>query len=259
MPNTKTHTIRRRVRRKPLMSDLPPEIGRAYHQELLDQGAMFRQIAAAAHGVPGPVARNVIADIELTETQYDAETQTPPEPAVATPATPTPAPAPAPEPRPAPAPEPQSAPAPEPTPVPGPAGPKGPAGESGLTTERAERLFEEERARTKKILQRGAAGIAGTMLLGGGALAWFNRPDSPATTPPAATATADPGSTAVGDNPNSIVITNDEELLTILGQSGFATPNTDLSDTAVDVYNYDPELRAKHLKELHEKFDQEPQ
>lgn len=66
--NTKT------VRRTNLLSQLTPAERQPFLQEELDQAAMFRQIAAARNGVPGPIQRNVIHPVETTTTRSTVTT-----------------------------------------------------------------------------------------------------------------------------------------------------------------------------------------
>lgn len=67
-----TSTRSRRTRRTNLLSALTPVERKAFLQEQLDQAAIFRQIACAKNGVPGPVERNVIGDAPTTE-EYEQE------------------------------------------------------------------------------------------------------------------------------------------------------------------------------------------
>jgi len=65
-----TNTTHQRYRRTNLLSLLSTEERRAFMQERLDQAAMFRQIAASKHGVPGPIERNVLGT-EPSEVEFE--------------------------------------------------------------------------------------------------------------------------------------------------------------------------------------------
>jgi hypothetical protein len=219
------------MNRQPLLSKLPPNAQQAFMQEMLDQGALFRQISAAANGVPGPIQRNIIPDMEFEE-EINAE-----DIAQEDPPTPEPTPEPAPQPAPAPAPTPEPRPPCKP----------------GLSKEEAQEMLDAEGKRFKKLMAGGAAAVLTSMLLGAGALQWFSPPDTPPE-PPVNPPVVDGG----GGQASTTVVTTDEQLIAILGRSGFGIPSTDLSETADHVYNYDPELRDRHLQELHETFDRDP-
>lgn len=236
---TKRTMRRRKTQQTTLLQQLPINIQQAYYQELLDQSALFRQIAAASNGVTGPIERNVIAGTtetaEVTEEQEDIQAE---EGKDKQPENPLPVPAPTTTAEPSPVIVEKEDKQPEnPSPVPVPAATAEP---SPVVQE----LLDRESKRFKQLLAAGAGAVLISTLLATGTLRWF----SPAATDPAATE----NNTAV-----TSVIETDQQLLEILGRTVYDDHSTSLSNAASEAYNYDPELRIRHIQELQRVFDEE--
>ncbi len=72
-PVRQTARRAKRNRRTSLLSTMTPAERRPFLQEMLDQSAIFRQIACAKNGVTGPHHRNVIGEVDEDEVQEYAE------------------------------------------------------------------------------------------------------------------------------------------------------------------------------------------
>ena len=76
MPVRQSNVRQKTTRRTNLLSLLSPHERQAFLQEQLDQAAIFRQIACAKNGVPGPTERNVIGPAPSVEEIEQAATET---------------------------------------------------------------------------------------------------------------------------------------------------------------------------------------
>jgi hypothetical protein len=245
MPITKTHANqvkrRRSVEQVNPLVQLPEHIQKAYCQEDLDQAALFRAIAAASNGVPGPIYRNIIPDLKIAEAlavdqEHVNESSSAPEPDP--PLTPEPEPdlPPTPEPDP-----PPPVPLPEPKPIPLPEAQPLPDIQNTVTVEQLQKAVANVKGRGRRNV---AAGILGTGILA--SLIYIAMPALLGSKP------------TVPTTPEPPVVDTDAQLLEVLGQSGYLLPSTGLSDAANRVYNYDPSLREKHLKEVEDTFYVDP-
>lgn len=232
---TKSRKVRarRRASRVPPLDRLRPHERLAFLQEALDQNALFRQIAAASNGVTGPIERNIIPEFEVDEEVESNEedlADTSPEPATEKPVTDS---EPKPDPEPVhPQPEPDTDTHTQPNPC--------------ITKDDLADLLDRDSSRWKKVVAGGIGATLLSVLLGMLGLRFLS-PNQPAVTSP-----------SNGNGGSSVVVSTKSQLLDLLGKSGYSLPDTALSNTATRVYEYDPNLRDKHLQELQDTFNADP-